>query len=100
MARIRKLLSFDPDVESHRKAMEILEQHGGSSDFMVECILHYESMLTKEDLQQEIKHLTDLLSGISFSHPADPEKDSEENQESKREIDQIPDQLFDIMKII
>lgn len=92
MARIRKLLSLDPEVEAHRKALEILEAHGCSSDFIVECILHYENLLTREELQQELQKFLQELPRMELQE--------EQNEKSSSEINQIPDIMFDLMKQI
>lgn len=98
MARIRKLLSLDPDVEAHRKALEILEAHGCSSDFIVECILHYENLLTREELKQELekffqKKYPDVSESLDMERVDDI-------RESSSAINQIPDAMFDLMKQI
>ncbi|MDD7390437.1 MAG: hypothetical protein PUG60_12470 [Lachnospiraceae bacterium] len=97
MARIRKLLSLDPDVEVHRKALEILEAHGCSSDFIVECILHYENLLTREDLQQEIERLLQKLPAASGTPITE---NREDGRKSSNAINQIPECMFDLMKQI
>ncbi|MCI7098322.1 MAG: hypothetical protein MR966_05295 [Lachnospiraceae bacterium] len=98
MARIRKLLSLDPDVEAHRKALEILEAHGCSSDFIVECILHYENLLTREDLQQELEKFLQRKSP-DVSESLDMER-VDDIRESSSAINQIPAAMFDLMKQI
>ena len=98
MARIRKLLSLDPDVEAHRKALEILEAHGCSSDFIVECILHYENLLTREELQQELEKFLQKKQP-DVSEALDMER-VDDIRESSSAINQIPAAMFDLMKQI
>ena len=93
MARIRKLLSLDPDVEAHRKALEILEAHGCSSDFIVECILHYENLLTREELQQELRKFMQEL-------PVPEHQEEEPEKNTGSSINKIPAVMFDLMKQI
>lgn len=99
MARIRKLLSLDPEVEAHRKALEILEAHGCSSDFIVECILHYENLLTREELQQELeKFLQKKQPDVSESQIHMERVD--DIRKSSSAINKIPSVMFDLMKQI
>lgn len=102
MARIRKLLSLDPDVATHKKALDILESHGCSSDFVVECILKYEQSLTREDLQEAVDDLISRLSAADIWQQVQPaatrdNPDPKQEETKKTDVSRIPDSLFDIM---
>lgn len=97
MARIRKLLSLDPEVEAHRKALAILEAHGCSSDFVVECILKYDQALTKKELQQELQ-----IFFQEYAVAAQPlqttKQQVEQDTADQYMVNEIPDVMFDILK--
>lgn len=96
--RIRKLLSLNPEVESHRKALELLEEHGCSSDYVVECILTYESRLTRADLRQELQALLQQLPVIrQQKEEPDPVEAMPVVDES---LSRIPGSMFDLLKQI
>ena len=96
MARIRKLLSLDPEVEAHRKALEILEAHGCSSDFVVECILKYDQILTKDELRQELQT---FFQEIAAAPPSQMVKQQAEQKVAGQcMVNNIPEVMFDILK--
>lgn len=98
--RIRKFLSFNPQVESHRQAYEIFEKHGFSSDFVIECIIRYEKALTREDLHQEIDKLLHILSIPGNVQVPEQSAYLPEERKTESDVKKIPQAMFDLMKQI
>lgn len=95
MARARKFFSFNLEIEAHKKALEILENRGCSSDFVVECILQNENRLTREELHQELQEFLQNLPPVV----PDPTQQQPVPQEEKPcSASRIPKEMFDIMK--
>lgn len=81
-SRKRHNITFCLDIPAHREAYERFRAAGCKTDYIVYCINRAEGAVTKDDLEEALKH-------VNISQAAEPEQ--------KQDVNDIPADVLDIL---